>query len=306
MPTGTGVALASAPPAGLPLPLSHGGRPLPRVGLGTSDLRGAAAEGAVACALAAGYRHLDTAPTYRNESEVGAALVASGVPREEVFVTTKVPPRQAGFDAAGRAVAESLRALGLHRVDLVLVHWPGAAGVAHGDARRNRELREGTWRALERARAQGQCGAIGVSNFGVRHLEELLGLASTAPCVNQIECHPEYPQRETLAFCRERGVAVVAYSSLGRGDLLGDPAVRGAAAAASARCQRAVTPAQVLLRWALDRGLAVIPKSGDPGRIRENLGCVADVCSLTGEEAAGLDALGARDRKRCWDPSVVL
>jgi diketogulonate reductase-like aldo/keto reductase len=124
--------------------------------------------------------------------------------------------------------------------------------------------------------------------------------------VNQIECHPEYPQRDTLAFCRERGVAVVAYSSLGRGDLLSDPAVRAVAAAASARGPRAVTPAQVLLRWALDRGMAVIPKSGDPGRIRENLGCVADGCGLTGEEAAGLDALGARYRKRCWDPSGVL
>ena len=293
------------PPLGGVRDLAHGGRPLPRLGLGTFGLRGARAGEAVASALECGYRHVDTASAYRNEAAVGAAVAASGVPREEVFVTTKVSPRQAGFDAAARAVEESLKALGLARADLVLVHWPGASGVAHADARRNRELREGTWRALERARAQGQCGAIGVSNFGVRHLEELWALAATPPCVNQVEIHPEFQQQEVRDWCAERGVVTVAYSSLGRGELLADPVVRAVAASASARAPPAATPAAVLLRWALQSGLAVIPKSACPDRVRENAGCCAPGFSLSEEEMASLDALGTRAQKRCWDPSTV-
>ena len=292
------------PPLGGVRDLAHGGRPLPRLGLGTFGLRGAQAEEAVSAALVCGYRHVDTASAYRNEAAVGAAVAASGVPREEVFVTTKVSPRQAGFDAAARAVEESLKALG-GAADLVLVHWPGASGVAHADARRNRELREGTWRALERARAQGQCGAIGVSNFGVRHLEELWALAATPPCVNQVEIHPEFQQREVRDWCAERGVATVAYSSLGRGELLADPVVQAVTTSASSRAPPVATPAQVLLRWGLQSGLAVIPKSACPDRVRENAGCCAPGFSLSEEEMASLDALGTRARKRCWDPSGV-
>ncbi|PSC74818.1 glyoxal reductase-like [Micractinium conductrix] len=285
-------------PPTLPLPA---GLALPSVGLGTFRLRGADASGAVAAALEAGYRHIDTASIYKNEGEVAAGIAASGVPRREVFVTSKVSPYQQGEAAATAACKASLAALG-RPIDLMLVHWPGvarqdAAAPGNADARRQ------TWRVLERYHREGAFRAIGVSNYEVRHLAELLSYAEVAPAVNQVECHPRWQQRELRAFCSDHSIAVVAYCSLGSGALLQDPTVQAVAASTG------VTPAQALLLWGLRRGCAVIPKSADPRRIADvspaRLAQLWD--RLTDDHLAALDALEAEQGqcKYAWDPSGI-
>jgi diketogulonate reductase-like aldo/keto reductase len=229
------------------------GAPIPRLGLGVFRApSGQVTRAAVTSALEAGYRHVDTASVYGNEADVGEAIRRSTVPRPEVFVTTKLWNRDQGFDRALRAFDGSLSRLGLDYVDLYLVHWPVPG------------LRLESWRALERLHAEGRARAIGVSNFMVPHLEEIAAGAAVAPMVNQIEVHPFLQQREVRAWCATRGVVVEAYSPLTKGTRLGHPVV----AEMARRAGR--TSAQVLLRWGLQHGLVVLPKSTTPGRILEN------------------------------------
>ncbi|KAL4427746.1 hypothetical protein ABPG75_001835 [Micractinium tetrahymenae] len=309
-------------PATIPLP---GGLAMPAVGLGTFKSRGQEAAGAVAAALTAGFRHIDTASIYKNESEVAAGIAASGVPRHEVFVTSKVSPYQMGSEAAIAACEASLAALQCTQsssgssgsragsstaapapIDLMLVHWPGVAKTP-ADSPANAAARQQTWRVLESFHRRGLFRAIGVSNFEVRHLEELLSYAEVAPATNQVEIHPRYQQRQLRAYCAEHGIPVVAYSPFGGGVLLDDPAVAAAAAAAG------VSPAQALLLWGLHRGAAVLPKSVRSERIAE----VAPAELAAAEAALGeaglarllaaLDALGEEEApvKYCWDPSGI-
>ena len=259
---------------------------IPRLGLGVYQSgRGRASENAVTWALEAGYRHVDTAAIYGNEMEVGAALkraFATGlVRREEVFVTTKLWNSDHGYDEALRAFDASYRRLGLDQIDLFLLHWPVP----------NRRLL--SWRALERILSEGRCRTIGVSNFMVHHLEELLGHAKVPPAVNQIELHPWCQQRDTVAFCNAREIAVVAYSPLTKGMKLNDR--RLATVAREARR----TPAQVLLRWSLQKGFVTIPKSAKRQRIIENA-AVFDF-SLGAEQMAMLDSFN-EERHVTWDP----
>lgn len=210
------------------------GRDLPRIGLGVYQAaRGEETRRAVVDALALGYRHIDTARIYGNEKDVGAALRDSGVPREEVFITTKLWNDDHGHDRARRALDASLGRLGLEYVDLYLVHWPVP------------KLRRESWRALEEAHAAGQARAIGVSNYMSHHLDELLAAAKVPPAVNQIELSPFLQQRELVHRCRELGIVVEAYSPLTRGQRLEDRRLRIVADAV----QR--SPAQVLVRWAV-------------------------------------------------------
>jgi len=263
------------------LPLSSGGS-IPVVGLGVWQARsGDETQGAVRAALRLGYRHIDTARIYRNEADVGAALRDSGVPRNEVFVTTKLWNADHGYDEAQRALEASLGRLGLDYVDLYLIHWPVAG------------KRLDSWRALEKLRADGKAKHIGVSNFLVPHLEELLAKSKEPPSVNQIEIHPQLQQRETRAFCAKRGIVVEAYSPLGSGALLGDRVV-GAVGKEIGK-----SPAQILLRWGLQHGLVVLPKSVNEARIKEN----AALFDFTLDEAAmkRLDALET-GRATGWDP----
>jgi diketogulonate reductase-like aldo/keto reductase len=226
---------------------------IPQVGLGVWKAgRGKSSLDAVAAALRLGYRHVDTAQAYGNEHEVGEAIRASGLKREEVFVTTKLWNDDQGYDPARRAFDASLVRLGFDYVDLYLLHWPVAG------------KRLDSWRALEKLHAEGRARAIGVSNFLVPHLEELLAHASLPPSVNQIEVHPFHQQRETRAFCEAQGIAVEAYSPLTHGTLIDHPVVTSVAQTVKK------SNAQVLLRWGIQHGMIVLPKSVSAARIEEN------------------------------------
>ena len=234
------------------LQLSSGAR-IPQVGLGVWQTpSGATTRQAVAAALEVGYRHIDTARIYGNEVDVGAAVRASGVARDAVWITTKLWNADQGYDRALRAFDASLESLGLDYVDLYLIHWPVAA------------KRLDSWRALERLHQEGRARSIGVSNFLRPHLEELLASARQVPAVNQIELTPFLQRRETRALCAEHGIVVEAYSPLTHGKRLDHPVVNDVAR----RVGRSV--AQVLLRWGLQHGLVVLPKSTKPARIAEN------------------------------------
>jgi diketogulonate reductase-like aldo/keto reductase len=232
--------------------LASGGQ-LPQVGLGVyQSARGEETRNAVAAALELGYRHVDTARIYGNEADVGAAIKASTVPRDQIFVTTKLWNDDHGYDAALRALDTSLDKLGLDYVDLYLIHWPVTG------------KRRDSWRALERAFQDGRARSIGVSNYMVPHLRELLGEAKVAPHVNQIELTPFLQRRDTCALCREHGIAIEAYSPLTQGKRLDHSTV-----VAIAR-QIGRSPAQVLLRWGIQHGFIVLPKSVHRERIAEN------------------------------------
>ena len=259
---------------------------MPRLGLGVYQTgRGRATESAVTWALEAGYRHVDTAAMYANEAEVGAALrraFAAGLTqREEVFVTTKLWNSDHGYDEAMRAFDTSHRRLGLDQIDLFLLHWPVP------------DRRVQSWRALERILGEGRCGAIGVSNYMVHHLEELLSQAQIPPAVNQIELHPWCQQRDVVAFCRAHDIAVVAYSPLTKGLKLSDRRLAGLA-----RDLRR-TPAQILLRWSVQSGFVTIPKSVKRERIIENA-TIFDF-SLSAEQMAILDGFN-EEHHVTWDP----
>jgi diketogulonate reductase-like aldo/keto reductase len=207
-------------------------------------------------ALAAGYRLVDTAASYGNEAAVGTAIAASGIPRDELFITTKLKNSDHGHDSTVRAFDTSLAQLRLDEIDLYLIHWPVP--------RRDRFIE--TWRAMELIHASGRARAIGVSNFTAPHLERLIAASDTIPAVNQIELHPGFPQSELCEVHATHGIVTQAWSPLGRGQgLLDHPLVKQL----SVRYGRSA--AQVVLRWHLDRGHAVIPKSAHPDRLRENL-----------------------------------
>ncbi|MDB4935396.1 MAG: oxidoreductase of aldo/keto reductase family, subgroup 1 [Labilithrix sp.] len=262
-------------------PLLSGGT-IPQVGLGVwQSPRGAVTRDAVLTALRHGYRHVDTARIYGNEKDVGAAVRESGIPREEIFVTTKLWNEDHGYDAALGAFDASLERLGLEYVDLYLIHWPVPG------------KRKDTWRAMERIKAGGRAKHIGVSNYLVKHLEELLADATEPPEVDQIEIHPFLQHRETRAFCNERRIVVEAYSPLTRGEKLDHPVVQEVAK----RLKR--TPAQVLLRWGIEHGLVVLPKSTHEKRIVENAALFDFALDTKGKEALdGLDEGLATG----WDP----
>jgi 2,5-diketo-D-gluconate reductase A len=232
----------------------HDGVAIPQLGFGVFQVPPAETQAAVEEALAVGYRHIDTAAAYRNEEGVGAAIAASGFPREELFVTTKLWNSEHGHDSTLRAAERSLAALGLDQADLYLIHWPLPAA----------DLYLETWRAFEALRAEGMTRSIGVSNFRVEELERLRGEAEQQPTVNQIELHPFFQQAELRAYDAEHAIATQAWSPIAQGAALGDGTIETIAA----HHQR--TPAQVVIRWHLQLGNVVIPKSATPERIREN------------------------------------
>ncbi len=256
------------------------GLELPWLGLGVfQSAPGAATQDAVASALRMGYRLIDTAAMYGNERDVGEAVRASSVPREEVVVTTKLWYTDHGYESARAAARASADRLDLGPIDLYLIHWPRA---------NTPEDRLESWRALEDLKAEGLCRAIGVSNYSVRHLEELRRRSRLVPAVNQVEFHPFVFDPKLLGYCEERGIQLEAYSPLTRGRRLADPTVRAIANAHDR------TPAQVLVRWGLHHGVVEIPKSVHAERIRENAGALD--FSLSPEEIARLDALGPEGR----------
>ena len=247
-----------------------GGVAMPMVGLGTWQLRGRAGYQAIMAAFAAGYRHIDTATMYGNEADVGRALADSGLHRDEVFITTKLPSGRAGHERA--TLAASLRALGTSHVDLWLVHWPPPA----------RKLCA-VWREFLALRDEGRVRAIGVSNYSLEQIDRLVEGTGVAPAVNQIPWSPARYDAALLAGHRERGVVVEGYSPL-KGASLGSPVLAEIAAA------HGVSPAQVVLRWHLEHEIVTIPKSSDPGRIAANIDLLG--FSLTPDEVTRIDGLG--------------
>ncbi len=258
------------------------GRSMPQLGFGVFQVSDDEAETAVRTALENGYRSIDTASVYRNERGTGRALRSSGVPREELFVTTKLWNSDQGYDSALRAFDASLERLGLEYVDLYLIHWPLP--------KRGTYLE--TWRAFEKLKADGRVRSIGVSNFTVETLQHILDESDAVPVLNQIELHPYFQQAGLRAFHEEHGIRTEAWAPLGQGHgLLDDPALARVAEA------HGRTPAQIALRWHLQIGNIVIPKSVTPSRIAENI-AVFDF-ELTGEEMA---ALGELDRGTRFGP----
>ncbi|MFJ4847117.1 MULTISPECIES: aldo/keto reductase [unclassified Streptomyces] len=251
----------------------NNGVTMPQLGFGVFQVPDDETAAAVTTALESGYRSIDTAAIYGNETGVGQALAASGIPRDELFVTTKLWNADQGYDSTLAAFDASLARLGLDHVDLYLIHWPAPAHDRYTD----------TWRAFEKIRSEGRARAIGVSNFEPAHLRRLMDDSGVTPAVNQVELHPRLQQRELRAFHARHGIATEAWSPLAQGALLGDPAVTSIAG----RLGR--TPAQVILRWHLQLGNVVIPKSVTPERIRENLDVFG--FELTDADIAAIDAL---------------
>lgn len=257
--------------------LLHGAVPIPLLGFGVFLSKpGEETEQAVAVALEAGYRHIDTAAAYRNEESVGRAVRASGLARSEIFVTTKVWNSDQGYESTLQAMDASLGRLGMDHVDLYLVHWPKP------------QHTEGTWRAMEEIQAAGKARAIGVSNFLPHHLDQLAETATVMPAINQIEFHPHLQSPEVVSYCAARGIVIEAWSPLKRGGIVDDPALGEVAAAHGA------TVAQVVLRWMLQRGIVTIPKSVTPTRIAENIDLYG--FELSDEEMARIDAMDRGER----------
>lgn len=231
------------------------GSSIPQLGFGVYKIPEAETVDAVLAALDAGYRHIDTAAFYENERGVGEGVRRSGLDRDDVYVTTKVWWTENGYDSTLRSFDASLERLGFEAIDLFLIHWPAPKHDKYVD----------TWRALERIREEGRARSIGVANFHPHHLERLAAETAVVPAVNQVELHPWLPQREVRRYDREHGIVTEAWSPLARGRVLGDPTL-GALAE-----KHGVSPAQVVIRWQLQLGNVVIPKSSTPARIRENL-----------------------------------
>ncbi|HEX7209613.1 MAG TPA: aldo/keto reductase [Propionibacteriaceae bacterium] len=234
----------------------NNGIQIPQLGFGVFLIPAEETEKAVSEALSAGYRLIDTAQGYRNEEGVGAAIASAGIQRDELFITTKLTNSEQGYDKALRAFDESMNKLGIDVLDLFLIHWPQPMFDQYVE----------TWRAFERLLADGRVSSIGVSNFEIEHLERLLAETDVVPAVNQVELHPEFPQEELREFHAEHGILTESWGPLGQGKgLLENPHIVDVAR------RKARTPGQVVLRWHIQLGNVVIPKSVNPGRIRENI-----------------------------------
>lgn len=263
----------------------NNGVEMPMFGLGVYlTKQGKETQSAVKHALTVGYRLIDTASMYGNEKDVGTAIKESGVPREEIFVTTKLWNDDHGYDKALKAFEKSLKKLDIGYIDLYLIHWP--AGNKRND----------TWKAFEKIIETGKCRAIGISNYMINHIKELLSFAEVVPAVNQVEFSPYLYQKDLLEYCNSNKIQLEAYSPLARGRKLDDPTLN----AVSNKYSK--TPAQIMLRWALQHKVVVIPKSSNNNRIEEN----ADIFdfNLDDEDMQILDSSNYNFRV-AWDPSRI-
>jgi 2,5-diketo-D-gluconate reductase A len=256
----------------------NNGVEIPQLGFGVWQVSTEDIVNSVGTALRTGYRHIDTAAIYGNEEGVGQAIAESGIPRDELFVTTKLWNDDHGRDTAGPALEASLARLGLDYVDLYLIHWPAPKQNAYVDA----------WLAMEEQLAAGKTRAIGVSNFHKAHLTKVLEAGSVVPAVNQIELHPTFTQEDLVAETTSHGIAVESWSPLGQAQDLNDPVISDIAARVGK------TAAQVILRWHLQKGYIVFPKSVTPSRIEQNFD-VLDF-ELTAADVAAIDALDRGNR----------
>ncbi len=256
------------------------GKTIPCIGYGTYKTSEEEVYDAVIAAIKAGYRHIDTAAFYKNEAGVGRAVRECGVPREEIFVTSKVWNTDRGYENTKRAFAESMERLGLDYLDLYLIHWPANKKQFGDEAKK---INAETWRALEELYAEGKIKAIGLSNFLPHHIEELMEGAKVKPMVDQIEFHPGWAQLEVSEYCLKNDIVVEAWSPLGRKDALDNEVLREIGA------KYRKSAAQICVRWVMQHGILPLPKTVNPGRMAEN----ADVFDfeLTAEEMRTIDEL---------------
>ncbi|MFD2027438.1 aldo/keto reductase [Promicromonospora aerolata] len=265
----------------------NNGVEIPQVGLGVFQVPDNGTQACVETAIELGYRHIDTAAAYYNEEGVGAAVRASGVPREDIFVTTKLRNGDQGYENALRAFENSRQALGLDVVDLYLIHWPAPS----------RDLYVETWRAFEKLLADGAVRAIGVSNFLPEHIDRLVSETDVVPAVNQVELHPTFRQPATVERTRAGGIVPEAYSPLGQGADLEAPAVVRIAN------ELGVTPGQVVLRWQVQHGVILIPKSINPERMATNIDLFS--FSLSEAQMSDINALDTPEGRIGSDPATA-
>lgn len=269
-----------------PLKKLNDGTQIPQLGLGVFQLDNDAAHRATLAAFEAGYRHVDTATIYRNEVGVGRAIAESGLPRDEIFVTTKLWNKAQGRENARVAISRSLEKLGLDRVDLYLIHWPCPAADRYVE----------TWEQMIDFRSEGLARSIGVSNFLSEHLDNIVDETGITPSVNQIELHPTFQPDDLLHHCSDLGIVVESHSTLGQAADLGHPEILAIAEATGA------SPAQVIIRWHLNRGFVAIPKSANTGRIQSNFASLDVV--LSSEQMETIDGLNTGNRVS-GDPATV-
>ncbi|GLQ08700.1 oxidoreductase [Devosia yakushimensis] len=262
------------------------GKTIPQLGFGVWQIPNDEVGRAVAEAIGAGYRSIDTAQGYGNEKGVGAAIRDSGIARSDLYITSKLRTRDQGYDATLKSFMGSLDRLGLDYLDLFLIHWPVPAQDKYSD----------TWRAFVQLQRDGRIRSIGVSNFLPEHLDRIIGDSGVAPAVNQIEVHPEFQQRDVRALHRQHNIAIESYSPLGSGAALDNETI-GAIASKHGK-----SPAQAIIRWHLQEGLIVIPKSTHADRIRANID-VFDF-ELDADDMASIAKLDRRDGKVGSDPAT--
>jgi diketogulonate reductase-like aldo/keto reductase len=262
----------------------NNGVEMPLLGLGCWDMNGKEAQQAVEAALEIGYRLIDTASMYENETEVGNGISQAAVPRSDIFITTKVNNSDQGYDSTLRACEVSMKKLGTDYLDLYLVHWP------------IRGKRRDTWLALERLLGEGAVRAIGVCNYTIPFLRELDEYASVVPALNQVEFTPYLFQKELLDDCRQRGILLQSWAPLLRGQRFSDPKLIEMAQ------KYGKTPAQILIRWGLDHGISTIPKSASPARLRENFGAVE--FQISAEDIEEMDGWNENFRMSGLDPEA--
>lgn len=290
----------------------YNGLKMPSVGLGTWQQRDAeTVKRVVKQALAVGYRLIDTASAYRNEPAIGESLASvfedkqSMLRREDVWITSKLSPKQHGFERATAAVNESLHNLRTDYIDLYLIHWPGASGKAL-ESPEHRELRKNSWIALEKLYREGKVRAIGVSNYTQRHLKEMIEYAEILPMVNQCEVHPLCPQPKLLDYCKQNNIVFTAYASLGESALVNGEETPPKLDSIFARRGNELSRTQILLLWGLQHGVAVIPKATSLEHLQENMSFLKNGHFLTDEDMAELNELGARVEKHyCWHADKV-
>lgn len=262
------------------------GKTIPQLGFGVWQVPDAEAVTAVTSALRAGYRSIDTAQGYENETGVGKAITESGIARKELFITSKLRTREQGYDATLKAFMGTLDRLGLEYLDMFLIHWPAPAHDKYA----------ASWKAFVQLQRDGRIGSIGVSNFLPEHLDRIIGETSVVPAVNQIEVHPQFQQREVRDYHRQHNIAIESYSPLGSGALLKDAEI------AKIAQKHGVTPAQVMIRWQIQEGLIVIPKSVQDDRIRQNRDVLG--FELDAQDLADIAAMDRPDGKTGGDPAT--
>lgn len=281
----------------------NNGVQIPAIGLGTFQMRSVPEDDVIHRtidhALQFGYRLIDTAAVYGNEADIGRSLKELlpkyGLSRKDIFITSKLSPRDHGFDSAEKACMKSLESLDCEYLDLYLIHWPGVQKLKREDPK-NAELRRKSWQALEKLYKGGLLRSIGVSNYTIDHLDELLQFATVVPAVLQVEFHPKLYQKKLYEYCKSKGIWLQAYTSLGQGRLLDEEAVRSIAA------QYNKSTAQVLLKWALQHGVGIIPKSVRAQHIQDNISVTE--LELSVDDMETFDKMNTNTHF-CWDPTGV-